>query len=385
MGTRRSEFLSFSPPFIGKEEIDAVVDTLRSGWLSRGPRTSDFEDAFARRVGAIGALGLNSCTAGLHLALVVLNVGSGDEVIAPTLTFCSSVNVIEHVGARPVLVDVEPDTLNISPAAVEAAITSRTRAIIVVHYGGHPAEMDKLRQISVRHGIPIVEDAAHALPAKYRGQLVGAAENLAAFSFYATKNLTTGEGGMLTGAPALLDRARLLSLHGMSGNAWTRYSPKGSWSYEVVEPGYKYNMTDVHAALGLKQLERLEKMQLRRHQVVASYRQEMGDLEGLALPKVRDHVEPAWHLFPIRVKAEFAGVDRGQFIDGMKARNIGTSVHFIPVHLHPFYSKKYGFRPGDFPVAEAAYEELVSLPLHPGLTDGDVADIVRAVREIFQS
>jgi len=378
----RAEFLPFSPPFIGEEEIDEVVAVLKSGWLSRGPRTAEFEEAFARFIGVPSALGLNSCTAALHLALRVLDVRPGDEVIVPTMTFCSSVNVVEHVGARPVLVDVEPDTLNVDPQAVEAAVTERTRAIIAVHYAGHPAELDALSEVAAGHHLPLIEDAAHALPSRYRGRMVGASGNLTAYSFYATKNLTTGEGGMLIGDSALVARARPLSLHGMSGNAWTRYSPKGNWTYEVTEPGYKYNMTDIGAALGLRQLEKLEAMQTRRRAVVRLYQEGLAGLPGIALPAARAHVEPAWHLFPVRVKARYAGVDRGQLIEGLRARNIGTSVHFIPVHLHPFYADKYGYARGDFPVAEEAFEELVSLPLHPGLSDEDVADVIEAVREV---
>lgn len=378
----RESFLSFSPPYLGDEEIAEVVAALRSGWISRGPRTAEFERAFARRVSAPAALGLNSCTAGLHLALRVLGIGPGDEVIAPTMTFCASVNVIEHVGARPILVDVEPETLNIDPRAAEAAVTERTRAIIVVHYGGHPAEMDELRALAANHGLALIEDAAHAIPAKYKGATIGASENLTAFSFYATKNLTTGEGGMLTGAPALVDRARVLGLHGMSGNAWNRYSEKGKWYYEVVEPGYKYNMTDVQAALGLKQLEKLDAMQVRRREVVKAYFERLRDLPAIGLPCERGHVESAWHLFPIRIRESESPVGRAAFIEAMGERNIGTSVHFIPVHLHPFYAEKYGYQRGSFPIAEEAYDELVSLPLHPGLSDDDVADVVEAVRNI---
>lgn len=378
----RSTFLPFSPPFLGDEEIEEVVAALRSGWISRGPRTARFEEAFAAYVDAPGALGLNSCTAGLHLALAVLEIGPGDEVIVPTMTFAASANVVEHVGARPVLVDVEADTLNVDPAAVEAAITPRTRAIMVVHYGGHPAELDTLQAVANRHGLPIVEDAAHSLPARFRGVPVGSSSNLTAFSFYATKNLTTGEGGMLTGAPDLLARARLLSLHGMSGDAWNRYSSRGNWYYEVMAPGFKYNMTDLHAALGLRQLERLADMQRRRGEVVALYRHGLGGMDALDLPGARPHVESAWHLFPVRLRPEALPVDRQGFIEALGERNIGTSVHFIPVHLHPFYRDRYGYRPQDFPVALAAYERLVSLPLHPGLSDDDVSDVVDAVRNV---
>lgn len=356
---------------------------MRSGWISRGPRTARFEEAFAAYLGAPAALGLNSCTAGLHLALRVLEIGPGDEVIVPTLTFAASANVVEHVGARPVLVDVEPETLNLDPERVAEAITGRTRAIMVVHYGGHPAELDALQDLAVQRGIALVEDAAHALPAKFRGRTVGSSDNLTAFSFYATKNLTTGEGGMLTGSPKLLERARILSLHGMSGHAWARYSEGGSWSYEVVEAGFKYNMTDIHAAMGLRQLERLDGMQMRRREIVALYAEGMGDLESVELPAPRQHVESAWHLFPVRLRIESMATDRAGFIRELSNRNIGASVHFIPIHLHPFYRDKYGYRRGDFPRAEHAYERLVSLPLHPGLSDGDVADVVGVVREVL--
>ncbi len=382
---KRSEFLPFSPPYLGEEEIGEVVEALRSGWISRGPRTARFEEAFRARLGAPAAVALNSCTAALHLALKVLGIGPGDEVIAPTMTFAASVNVIEHVGARPVLVDVEPDTLNLDPAAVEAALTPRTRAVMIVHYGGHPAEMDALGALAERHGLALVEDAAHALPAAYRGRVVGASDNLTAFSFYATKNLTTGEGGMLTGPADLVDRARVLGLHGMSGHAWSRYAPGASWFYEVVAPGYKYNMTDVQAALGLRQLERLEWMQTRRREVVTRYVRDLDGVPGLAVPRPRAHVEPAWHLFPLRVKRGEAPLGRDRFIEELAQRNIGTSVHFIPIHFHPYYADKYGWRRGDFPVAEAAFDELVSLPLHPGLSDDDVDDVTAAVRELCAS
>lgn len=380
----RTTFLPFSPPSLGEDEIQEVVAALRSGWISRGPRTAAFEQAFAEYLGAPAALALNSCTAGLHLAMVALEIGRDEEVIVPTMTFCASANVVEHVGARPVLVDVDPETLNIAPDAVEAAITDRTRAILVVHYGGHPAEMDALEALATRHGLAIVEDAAHSLPATFRGRKIGSTKHLTAFSFYATKNLTTGEGGMLTGDPARLEKARLFSLHGMSGDAWQRYADKGRWYYEVMVAGYKYNMTDVQAALGLKQLERLDEMQARRREVVDLYTEGFADLPTLRTPTVRDHVDSAWHLYPVRI-GDDAPVSRDGFIDRLTRRNIGSSVHFIPLHLHPHYRDKYGYRPEDFPTAQAAYEKLVTLPLHPGLTDDDVSDVVHAVRHILRA
>ncbi|MFQ5537018.1 MAG: DegT/DnrJ/EryC1/StrS family aminotransferase [Gemmatimonadota bacterium] len=379
----RPEFLPFSPPFIGEEEIEEVVSALRSGWISRGPRTARFERAFSEFIGADAALGLNSCTAGLHLSLLALGISEGDEVIVPTMTFCASVNVIEHVGARPVLVDVVPDTLNLDAGRVASAVTASTKAIIVVHYGGHPADMPAIERIAQREHLAVVEDAAHALPASSDGVVVGSRPNLTAFSFYATKNLTTGEGGMLTGPPALVEKARLLSLHGMSGDAWRRYSNEGSWYYEVVAPGYKYNMTDIQAAIGLRQLERLKTMQSRRREIAERYTAKLSKLEELILPRVCEGVEAAWHLYPVRVR-KGSGISRGEFIKGMTARRIGTSVHFIPIHLHPYYRDRYDLSPEDFPVAQAAFEGLVSLPLHPGLTDEDVEDVIASVQGVVR-
>ena len=375
----RDTFLPFSLPCIGEEEIGEVVDTLRSGWITTGPKTRRFEAEFAAYLGAPGALALNSCTAGLHTALITLGIGPGDEVITTPMTFAASVNVIEHVGARPVLVDVESDTLNIDPAQVEAAITPRTRAILPVHYAGHPVGLDSIYELAREHGLHVIEDAAHALPAKYKGRFIGSGNNPVAFSFYATKNLTTGEGGMLTGDPEFLERARIVSLHGMSRDAWKRYDKGGSWYYEVLMPGFKYNMTDIQAATGLWQLRKLERFQKRRREVVQAYNDAFSGVDALEIPVERPEVEHAWHLYVLRLNLEVLRIDRDQFVEEMKARYIGTSVHFIPIHLHPFYRDKYGYQPDDLPVAYQNYLRIVSLPLHPGLTDRDVADVIEAV------
>jgi dTDP-4-amino-4,6-dideoxygalactose transaminase len=384
-GTRQS-FLPFAPPLLGDEEIAEVVETLRSGWIATGPRVARFEAAFAEAVGAPAALALSSGTAGLHLALCALGAGPGDRVVTTPMTFCSGVHVIEQTGAVPLLVDVEPGTLNIDPERVAAAVerTRRVRAIEPVHLYGHPCEMDALLDIAERHGLALVEDAAHALPAAYRGRVVGApaasVPDLTAFSFYATKNLTTGEGGMLTGPADLLERARTLSLHGMSRDAYRRYAQGGSWWYEVVAAGFKYNMTDVQAALGLVQLRRLVAFQARRREVVARYDAAFAGLEELELPARQPYVEHAWHLYVIRLHLDRLAVDR--FIAELTERRIGTSVHFIPVHLHPYYRDRYGFTPADFPVASREYERIISLPLHPGLSDQDVDDVIQAVRAV---
>jgi dTDP-4-amino-4,6-dideoxygalactose transaminase len=378
----RNTFLSFSLPLVGPEEIAEVVDALRSGWLTSGPKTRQFEQEFRDYVAAPGALALNSCTAGLHVALKALNIGPGDEVITTPLTFAASVNVIEHVGATPVLVDVEPDTLNIDPRKVQQAVTSATKAVIAVHYAGHPVELDALRTIAQTHGLHLIEDAAHAVGAEYRGQLIGSGENLTAFSFYATKNLTTGEGGMLTGRQDLLDRCRVLSLHGMNREAWSRYSAGGKWAYDIVEPGFKYNMTDIQSALGLQQLRRFSAMQERRHQIVQQYQSAFGSDPAFRTPVTRPHVKNAHHLYVLRLTGVEMSIGRDQFIEEMTARNIGTSVHFIPIHMHSYYRNKYGYVPDSFPVAHAAFRQMLSLPLSPSMSDQDVHDVIAAVRDI---
>jgi dTDP-4-amino-4,6-dideoxygalactose transaminase len=378
----RREFLSFSPPAIGEEEVDEVVDTLRSDWLSTGPKTRCFEEEFARYVGAESALALNSCTAGLHVALAALGIGSGDEVITTPLTFAATVNVIEHVGARPVLADVEPDTLNIDPAQVERAITPRTRAVIAVHYSGHPADLDPIEALAHRHGLVVIEDAAHALPARYKGRTIGSGPNPTAFSFYATKNLTTAEGGMLTGTSELLERARPISLHGMTRDALRRYEKGGSWRYEIRWPGFKYNMTDIQAAMGRCQLRKLARFDARRREIVAAYHAAFAAEDALEPPVERPEVRHAWHLYVLRLRLEALRIGRDRFIDELTARNIGTSVHFIPVHVHPYYRDRYGFAPDDFPVAYSNFERMVSIPLNPRLSDRDVEDVITAVLDV---
>ncbi|MFN2571125.1 MAG: DegT/DnrJ/EryC1/StrS family aminotransferase [Gemmatimonadales bacterium] len=382
---RRRDFLPFNPPLVGEEEIREVVDTLRSPWITTGPKTRRFEEEFCAYIRAPGALALNSCTAAMHTALACLDLERGDEVITTPMTFTATANVIEHVGARPVLVDVEPDTLNIDPERVAAAITPRTRALLPVHYSGHPVERDVLEALARTHNLTLIEDAAHALPASFRGKPIGSGPNPVAFSFYATKNLTTAEGGMLTAAPEFLERARILALHGMSRDAWKRYDQGGSWRYEVVAPGFKYNLTDVASAIGLWQLRKQERFHRRRVEIVEAYTMAFGAEEALEPPVRRAHVEHAWHLYVLRIRPDLLRIGRDQFIDELTKRNIGTSVHFIPIHLHPFYRKKYGYVPGDFPVAYSNFERLLSLPLHPGLTDQDVSDVIEAVLDVVQT
>jgi dTDP-4-amino-4,6-dideoxygalactose transaminase len=400
MDRMRSTFLPFSPPLIGEEEIAEVIDTLRSDWITTGPKVMRFEEEFAAFIGAPGALALNSCTAALHVALATLGIGPGDAVITTPMTFCSSVNVIEHVGARPILVDVEPDTLNVDPNEIVKTLersTLNVRAILPVHLYGHPCDMDIFIDIAKKHDLAIIEDAAHALPAKYKGRLIGSwALNvgtferstfslLTCFSFYATKNLTTAEGGMLTGSPEFIEEARVWSLHGMSRDAWKRYFAEGSWYYEVIRPGFKYSMTDIQASIGLHQLRKLPQFQARRREIVRRYNEAFSQLDELQPPTERPEVEHAWHLYVLRLNVERLKISRSQFIEELKIRKIGTSVHFIPIHLHPYYRDKYGYKPEDFPVAYREYQRIVSLPLYPRMTDDDVDSVIEAVHNVVKT
>ena len=388
----RSSFLHFAPPMIGEEEIDEVVRTLRGGWITTGQRAQQFESDFREYVGAPAALAVNSATSAMHVALAALGIGDGDAVVTTTMTFTSTLHVIEHQRAKAVLVDVEPDTLNIDPDRVEAAVrrTPGVKAIMPVHLYGHPADMDAIYDIATRYGLAIVEDAAHSLPARYRGRMIGAPRtrfdgpNLVAFSFYATKNLTTGEGGMLTGPPDLIDAARVWSLHGMSRDAFKRYTSDGSWRYDVVLPGFKYNMPDIQAAIGLHQLKRLESMQHRRRSIVAQYDEALGDIEELETPVARPEVESAWHIYLLRLRANGLRIGRDAFMEELRKRNIGASVHFIPNHLQPYYRDRYDLRPEQFPVAQREFERMLSLPLSPAHTDEDIADVIEAVTEIVR-
>jgi dTDP-4-amino-4,6-dideoxygalactose transaminase len=328
----------------------------------------------------------------MHIALAALGIREGDSVVSTTMTFSSTIHVIEHLRARPVLVDVEPDTLNIDPVQLEAAVrrTPGVKAIMPVHLYGHPADMDAIYDIAQRYGLAVVEDAAHALPARHRGRMIGAPRkgfdlpNLVAFSFYATKNLTTGEGGMLTGPPEMIDQARIWSLHGMSRDAFKRYTSEGSWRYDVVLPGFKYNMPDIQAAIGLHQLARLDSMQRRRRAIVAQYDEALADLDELDGPSERPEVESAWHIYLLRLRLDRLRIGRDEFIEQLRARNIGTSVHFIPVHELSYYRDRYELRPEDFPVAHREFERMLSLPLSPAHTDQDVADVIEAVTEVVK-
>jgi dTDP-4-amino-4,6-dideoxygalactose transaminase len=377
----RDSFIDFGPPDLGDEEARQVADTLRSGWLTTGPRTAEFEEAFAAYVGAEAALGLNSGTAAIHCAIAAHGIREGDVVLVPTMTFSSAAHTVEHVGARPVFVDAEPETLNPDAHAIEKAMSDRAvRCIVPVHLYGQPCD-EHIFDLGPR----IVDDAAHALPAKLGGSCIGGsrrADVLTAFSFYATKNLTTGEGGMLTGPRELIDEARAWSLHGMTKDARHRYEAGGSWRYDVTRAGFKYNMSDINAAIGIVQLRRLPEMYERRKQIAARYEANLERVDEVQRPQVRAGTEHAWHIYAIRLHLDRLTIGRDRFIDELTHRNVGTSVHFIPIHLLSYYRDKYGLRPEDFPVATREFERLISLPIYPSMTDADVDDVVEAVADV---
>ncbi|HUK36949.1 MAG TPA: DegT/DnrJ/EryC1/StrS family aminotransferase, partial [Vicinamibacterales bacterium] len=381
-----SRTVPFHKPSIGDEEVEAVVETLRSGWLTMGPKTREFEEAFAAEIGARHAVAVNSCTSGLHLALNALGLSPGDEVITSTLTFTASAATIIHAGARPVLVDVVEDSLNLDVEDVARKITPRTRAIVPVHFGGHPADMDRISALAREHGLDVLEDAAHAVPAKYRGRKIGTLSRVTAFSFYTTKNITTGEGGMLTtDDEALADILRVRRLHGMSKDAWKRYTAQGSWRYDVVYPGFKYNTTDVNSALGLVQLRRIYELRDARAAIAKRYAELLRGVDGIDLPAARADVEHAWHLFVVRIRPDRSSISRDAVIEELRQAGIGTSVHFIPLHLHSYYRETFALRPEDFPVATRASEQILSLPLYPDMQPADVEyvaeTLARCVRQ----
>lgn len=378
-----SDFIPFALPDIGEEEIAEVVDSLRSGWITTGPKTRRFEQEFAAFLGGdVEAVAVNSATAGLHLALEAIGIGPDDEVITTTHTFTATAEVIRYMGAHPVLVDVDPQSMTIDPERVESAMTPRTRAIIPVHYGGLACDMQRLAKIARSRNLLIVEDAAHALPTTCGGRLIGTLDSDATvFSFYATKTLATGEGGMLvTRNPRIAQRARVMRLHGIDRDAFDRYvSKKPAWHYEVVAPGFKYNMTDVAASMGIHQLAKVRRFQARRAELAARYTSE---LRGLPVLTPRD-ADPgdthAWHLYVIRLTAG-AGIGRDAFIQRMAEQGVGCSVHYIPLHLHPYWRDTYRLRPEQFPHSQALFESAISLPIYTRMTDDDQSHVLNAVR-----
>lgn len=391
MSTAHStSYLPFARPSITEREKAAVLDVLDSGWLTTGARTKEFEQRFAERVGATHAIALNSATAALHLALEAIGVGPGDEVIVPTWTFAASAEVVAYLGARPVLVDIDRRTLNATPDTILAALTPRTRAVMAVHVAGLPVEISRLVELLEPLGVDVVEDAAHAFPCRIAGpagRYAGTFGRAGAYSFYATKTITTGEGGMLvTDDDAIASRARIMSLHGISRDAWNRYTAGGSWYYEIEEAGYKYNMTDIAAALGIVQLDRADELLAARRELATAYAARLGSPpldELIELPPDAPDGSHAWHLYIVRLALDRLAVDRAQVIAALRDVGIGTSVHFIPLHLHPYYRRRWGYTAQDMPVAIQEYERALSLPIWPGMSMADVDRVVGGLSAIL--
>lgn len=385
--TQAFPFIPYSRPDIGEDEIDAVTRAMRSGWVTTGPETRAFEQDFASYIGAgVHAIAVNSATAGLHLALEAAGVGPGDEVIAPSLTFTATVEVARYLGADAVLVDSDPVTLNIDPAKIEAAITPRTKAILPVHYGGLACDMDAIFSIARRHGVQVVEDAAHALPATHAGKLIGQLPSAAAvFSFYANKTMTTGEGGMIvTKSETLAARMRVMRLHGISRDAFERFSSsKPAWYYEIVAPGFKYNMTDMAAALGRVQLRRLPGFLSRRQELAARYLKELQGLPLVLPAKAPPGDTHSWHLFVLRLSDE-ATISRDEVVQAMADAGVGTSVHYVPLHRQPYWRDRYGLTPEQFPVAEKAYQRMFSIPLFTAMSDSEQMRVIAALKDIVR-
>ncbi len=408
------KFIPYSLPLIEDEEIAEVLDTLRSGWITTGPKTKEFETEFAKYIGCKHAIAVNSCTAALHLALDAIAIKEGDKVITSPMTFAATAEVIRYFKAKPVFIDIDPMTMNIDTEKVEGYLltivgnqVSLPKAIIPVHYTGYPCDMDSIRRLAEKFGLKVIEDAAHALPSYFKGQIIGSTGDITCFSFYATKNITTGEGGMITtNNDEWAERMRIMSLHGISKDAWNRYSAEGSWYYEIIAPGYKYNLTDIAASLGIVQLRKADRLWQRRKEIAGMYNRAFRDIPGLEIPfnnhddsihRTDDvgfkNSEPvpqpegtrhSWHLYVIRLNLEGLSIDRNRFIEELRVMGIGTSVHFIPLHIHPYYRDTYDYKPEDFPVANETYKRIISLPIYPKMTDGDVERVVEAVVSVIR-
>jgi perosamine synthetase len=379
----RNALLSYGRQSIGDDDIQAVVEVLRSDWLTTGPKVAEFEEAFADRVGAGYAVSFSSGTAALHGAAFAAGLKPGDEAITTPLTFAATANCVLYQGATPVFADVCADTLNLDPEKVAERITPRTRAILPVDYAGHPADLDAMLELAARHGLIVIEDGCHALGAEDRQRRTGTIAHMTVFSFHPVKHLTTGEGGMVTTDRA--DYAEILRRfrnHGISSDARQRQS-EGQWHYEMVALGFNYRLTDIACALGLSQLKKLEANLLRRREIAARYATAFRDLREITPPAVRVDVNPAWHLFPIRLNLSRLNADRGEIFRALRAENIGVNVHYIPVHCHPYYRDRFGYRGGEYPVAEDAYERLISLPMFHGMTDDDVDSVIQAVNRVM--
>jgi perosamine synthetase len=367
---------------VGEDEARAVADVIRSGWMTMGPKTFEFEKEFASYIGTEHAIAVSTGTAALHLSLEAAGVQAGDEVLIPTTTFTATGEAVTYLGARPVLVDIDPITMNIDPADAAKRVTPRTRAIIPVHLGGQPCDMLEIQDLADKHRLRVIEDAAHALPSKYGNKRIGQISEFTCFSFYATKTLTTGEGGMITtNNPTAADRMRLMRLHGIERDAWKRYRADGSWFYEVLEAGFKYNLTDLQSAIGLVQLTKCDAMTRARQAIAERYTAAFSRFDELVTPTIRSDRVTSWHLYILRINLSWINTDRDGFIRTLQRRGVTCSVHFIPLHLQPYYQRAYGYKPGDFLHAEQEYRTCLSLPIFPGMTEGEIEHVVRAVSE----
>lgn len=387
------KFLPFALPDIGDEEINEVIDSLKSGWITTGPKTKQFEQDFTNYLQQDGNIGLqslavNSATSGLHLALEAVRVRAGDEVIVPTYTFTSTAEVVRYLGATPIFVDSDPETLNINPKLIREKITKKTKAIVPVHFAGLAADMDEIIAIAKEFNLKVVEDAAHAFPTYYKGKLVGTLDSdVTVFSFYANKTMTTAEGGMLVSKHKdIIDRAKIMRLHGISRDAFDRYQSKTpAWYYEVIEPGFKYNLPDIGAAIGLQQLKKIDRFYEKREQMAKKYDVELADLPIELPPRPKEQNSThAWHIYPIRLK-ENANITREDFIIKMSEKGIGCSVHFIPLHKHPIWRDMYHLIPENFPVAESIYEKIISIPLFTKMTEQDQMRVIKAIKDILNN
>ncbi|PJB18372.1 UDP-4-amino-4,6-dideoxy-N-acetyl-beta-L-altrosamine transaminase [Candidatus Falkowbacteria bacterium CG_4_9_14_3_um_filter_38_19] len=380
----RKKFLPFTLPDITKKEISAVSKVLKSGWLTTGLVTQKFEKNFAKFIGVKYAVAVNSGTAALHLALDAIGLKSGEEVIVPTLTFTATAEVVTYFGAKPVFVDCKEDTFNIDPKKIEEKITKKTKAIIPVHIGGQACDMDEILKLAKKYNLKIIEDAAHALPSEYKGKMIGTISDITCFSFYPTKPITTGEGGMVTtNNKNWAERIEIMRLHGISHEAWNRYSKGGSWYYQVLYPGWKYNPTDVASALGIEQLKRCDLFYRKRKEIAQIYTEAFRSLKEIQTPYTEPFNQHAWHLYIIKLNLDRLTISRDRFIEEMRKRNIGISVHFIPLHLQPAY-KKYGYKVNDFLVANKVFQKIVSLPIYSKMTEQDVKDAISVVKDIVK-
>jgi perosamine synthetase len=379
--------LNLQVPFhradLGEEEVTAVSEVIRSGWLTMGPKTFEFQRQFAHYIGASHAVAVSSCTAALHLALEAVGVQRDDEVLVPTTTFTATAEVVTYLEARPVLVDIDPKTLNMDPLDMERKISPRTRAVIPVHFAGTPCDITEILELAAYNNLHVIEDAAHALPAAYKGKTIGTISELTAFSFYATKTLTTGEGGMITTEnEEYAKRLQVMRLHGIARDAWKRYSSEGSWFYEVLEAGFKCNLTDLQAALGVVQLEKCDGMSRARERIAQRYCNAFQSVEAVEVPTTSSDRTTSWHLYVLRLNPDQVRIGRNQFIHELADRGVGTSVHFIPLHLQPVYQRDYQYKPGDLPIAEREYQRCLSLPIYSGMRDEEIEHVIWSVSDV---